>query len=669
MGSHSKIMTMRNPPILLILLLASVDCFHILQDVTSYSHNINFVCPTFPFCYQDLKSGVWKSAPGTDEFKANFVSSLLRDVAIESSQCWLNGFYCRSDASNLIRRIELDTAEECQAKCEEEDQCSFFSFHNTRGQGHCSLLSECSVTTECTTEQRCTTGRKTCSCPKLNYLHGNQDSVEYARWECPDFDPYSAVIPVGTTCSTTCPSWEDSTLQSTCLKNGKWSATAPPGNPFRGFGYTAPYPTPDQPDMECGCLEVGPYNYDPNDENGAVFVCQGWRPEQYKKAGGWTIKKSDKCDLFCSNEPQPIASVYCDAATWKGEPNLGFWCYDKPENPGPLALVDGSWSIWGNWATCDSSTGTKKRTRVCNNPPPSNGGTSCIGEVTESEPCPVNGGYSNWVDWATCDPSTGTKKRTRVCNNPPPLNGGSSCSGEAAESASCPVNGGYSNWGDWATCDPSTGTKKRTRVCNNPPPLNGGSSCSGEAAESAPCPVDGGYSNWGGWATCVRSTWTKKRTRVCNNPPPLNGGSSCSGEAAESARCGSKLYLNHNGRKFYGVPIPDGTRILEGVVADTCDAAGMRAVCGGDSSCKYSSARCQVVDLEAAYSCQIMLGLSKKLCGGKRPKECPQMDGLFNYMNGYSRGECGVADGSWCANGEDYASGNGKTYYAYCVQQ
>merc|ERR1711892_871520 len=169
--------------------------------------------------------------------------------------------------------------------------------------------------------------------------------------------------------------------------------------------------------MECGCLEVGPYNYDPNDENGAVFVCQGWRPEQYKKAGGWTIKKSDKCDLFCSNEPQPIASVFCDA------------------------------------------------------------GTSCIGEVTESEPCPVNGGYSNWVDWATCDPSTGTKKRTRVCNNPPPLNGGSSCSGEAAESASCPVNGGYSIWGDWATCDPSTGTKKRTRVCNNPPPLNGGSSC------------------------------------------------------------------------------------------------------------------------------------------------------------------------------------------------
>merc|ERR1711892_763091 len=609
-GSHSKIMTMRNPPILLILLLASVDCFRILQDVTSYSHNINFVCPTFPFCYQDLKSGTWKSLAGTDEFKTTAFSSPLRDAVIETSQCWLNGFYCRSDASNLIRRIELDTAEECQAKCEEEDQCSFFSFHNTRGQGHCSLLSECLVTTECTTEQRGTTGRKTCSCPKLSYLHGNQDSVEYARWECPDFDPYSADIAVGTTCSTTCPSWEDSTLQSTCLKNGKWSATGPPDNSFRGLGYSAPYPTPDQPDMECGCQEVGPYNYNPNDENGAMFVCQGWRPEQYKKAGGWSIKNSDKCDLFCSNEPQPIASVYCDAATWKGEPNLGFWCYDKPENPGPLALVDGSWSTWANWDTCDSSTGTKKRTRVCNNPPPSNGGTSCIGEVTESEPCPVNGGYSNWVDWATCDPSTGTKKRTRVCNNPPPLNGGSSCDGEAAESASCPVNGGYSNWGEWATCDLSTGRKKRTRVCNNPPPLNGGSSCSGEAAESAPCP-------------------------------------------------GSKLYLEENGRKFYGVPIADGTTLVEGAVADTCDAAGMRAVCVGDSSCERSSARCQVVDFEVAvHRCgNAMWGLSKKLCSGKYPRDCPQMDGLFNYMKGYSDyGDVGVVSGKWYALGKDYTS-------------
>ena len=72
----------------------------------------------------------------------------------------------------------------------------------------------------------------------------------------------------------------------------------------RSLGYAVSYPTPEQPDMECGCPEVGPYNYDPNTENGAQFVCNGRDSEDYKKVGGWTIKPSDKCQLFCSNGMQ-----------------------------------------------------------------------------------------------------------------------------------------------------------------------------------------------------------------------------------------------------------------------------------------------------------------------------------------------------------------------------
>ena len=34
-------------------------------------------------------------------------------------------------------------------------------------------------------------------------------------------------------------------------------------------------------------------------------------------------------------EPVPIVSVFCDGATWQGEPERGFWCYQKPDNPGP----------------------------------------------------------------------------------------------------------------------------------------------------------------------------------------------------------------------------------------------------------------------------------------------------------------------------------------------
>jgi len=132
---------------------------------------------------------------------------------------------------------------------------------------------------------------------------------------------------------------------------------------------------------------------------------------------------------------------------------------------------------------------------------------------------------------------------------------------------------------------------------------------------------------------------------------------------------GSKLYLEENGRKFYGVPIADGTTIVEGAVADTCEAAGMRAVCPGD--CPGSSARCEVVDFEVGDCYNPMYGLSKKLCNGGQPRYCPQMDGLFNVslLKRHNGGECGIVSGNWCANGNDYRSGNGKTYYAYCVKQ
>uniref|UniRef100_A0A8C6R2T0 Complement component C7 n=1 Tax=Nannospalax galili TaxID=1026970 RepID=A0A8C6R2T0_NANGA len=47
--------------------------------------------------------------------------------------------------------------------------------------------------------------------------------------------------------------------------------------------------------------------------------------------------------------------------------------------------VDGSWSCWSSWGPCVQ--GKKTRSRECNNPPPSGGGKTCIGETTESRQC------------------------------------------------------------------------------------------------------------------------------------------------------------------------------------------------------------------------------------------------------------------------------------------
>ena len=124
------------------------------------------------------------------------------------------------------------------------------------------------------------------------------------------------------------------------------------------------------------------------------------------------------------------------------------------------------------------------------------------------------------------------------------------------------------------------------------------------------------------------------------------------------------LYAN-GGYDYYRVPILSGTRLLEGVVADTCKAAGMEAVCAGPSSCKYTSSRCLVTPL--SMDCSALRPIAGRICHVVDPRQCKEMDGLFSYMNDYSGGEAGVVGGTWLAQGKSYVSGE-KTYYAYCVQ-
>ena len=221
-------------------LISNTGSVHILTYSHPQQYQHTFVCPTFPFCYQDLQTGDWKTLEGFNTLESSKESSVTRDN--DSSDCWSAGFYCQSVVSNLIKRIQLDTPEECQEKCMAENQCLFFSFHDTRGQVYCSLLKECSGKTKCTSEENCATGRKTCNCATLDYLPGSKDSTSYARWKCGDVDPYSVTIPVGITCSATCTSWIDSSLQSTCLKNGRWSSSALTSSTLRVHGYSSSYP-------------------------------------------------------------------------------------------------------------------------------------------------------------------------------------------------------------------------------------------------------------------------------------------------------------------------------------------------------------------------------------------------------------------------------------------
>ncbi|XP_068104559.1 hemicentin-2 [Hyperolius riggenbachi] len=108
----------------------------------------------------------------------------------------------------------------------------------------------------------------------------------------------------------------------------------------------------------------------------------------------------------------------------------------------------------------------------------------------------VNGGFSEWQEWGPCTRTCGqgVQERIRLCNNPPPANGGRPCMGRdvdvrACNLPPCPVDGGWTGWSSWSQCSTTCGegNRQRTRSCFSPPPQNGGKPCVGKDTELQPC--------------------------------------------------------------------------------------------------------------------------------------------------------------------------------------
>lgn len=74
------------------------------------------------------------------------------------------------------------------------------------------------------------------------------------------------------------------------------------------------------------------------------------------------------------------------------------WCHEREcvevdQLPKP---VHGGWGNWTEWSECSRTcgSGVSIQSRVCDNPPPANGGTFCIGDRTHyktcnTDPCPA----------------------------------------------------------------------------------------------------------------------------------------------------------------------------------------------------------------------------------------------------------------------------------------
>ena len=61
----------------------------------------------------------------------------------------------------------------------------------------------------------------------------------------------------------------------------------------------------------------------------------------------------------------------------------------------------------------------------------------------------------------------------------------------------------------------------------------------------------------------------------------------------------SDLLYSGDGYEYYKVPVTHGERLVEGKVAETCEAAGLKAVCTGpDDGCQFTdTSKCLVTPL------------------------------------------------------------------------
>ena len=154
-------------------------------------------------------------------------------------------------------------------------------------------------------------------------------------------------------------------------------------------------------------------------------------------AGGWfkcfgfvTLAAcEDYADSFGDDIPMTIINNFTNFDLYQDFSD----CYTPPP-------VNGSWSDWSSWGSCDGTE--RSRSRTCDNPAPSNGGQECVGDNEETESC-AHGGWSSWSAWGSCSgtPGSRTKPRTRTCTNPAPSNGGNDCVGDNSENQGCVICG------------------------------------------------------------------------------------------------------------------------------------------------------------------------------------------------------------------------------------
>ncbi|XP_064410428.1 complement component C6 isoform X2 [Latimeria chalumnae] len=116
--------------------------------------------------------------------------------------------------------------------------------------------------------------------------------------------------------------------------------------------------------------------------------CAVTRRQNLQRALVKYLENFDPCRCApCPNNGRPVLSgsncmCVCQPGTY------GEYC-EKLAPDYTSVAVDGYWSCWSSWSSCDGSF-KRRRTRECNNPSPLNGGKSCTGDQIQEVDCHIS---------------------------------------------------------------------------------------------------------------------------------------------------------------------------------------------------------------------------------------------------------------------------------------
>lgn len=276
-------------------------------------------------------------------------------------------------------------------------------------------------------------------------------------------------------------------------------------------------------------------------------------------------------DVHCYAEVNGVTGE-CEDYLGEGVPELDCclnikYAFKRDSQSECQACRSAEWSQWGEWSPCTVSCliGVQRRERVCIGQGNCDGNTLEVRSCSLKDCCPQDGGWSQWSAWSECSVTCerGQRKRTRQCNSPSPSCGGS-CRGANEEVEKCdtfqicPTHGQWGAWGGWGLCSSSCivegsgifPAQSRFRQCDNPSPSSSppGNPCPGSNRDSKDCtglpfcPVDG---QWGAWqkdsecsVTCGVGKVGQKRS--CDNPAPKHGGRYCTGSPTRNTMCNTQ---------------------------------------------------------------------------------------------------------------------------------